>query len=186
MNPTRRFKSRSTTSCRWKFAYDVISCGGNEGIRSPILIQWKGRIPAGRTLPHMVTQLDWLPTALAAAGAEAKPEWQLDGVNLMPLLEGKTDSAPHDALFWRFGVQYAVREGDWKLVKAHIHDAPRLFNLAKDPGEQNDLATQEPAAVKRLQARWDTWNAQNEPPRWIDLRWNGDRASKQAKQKKQK
>lgn len=148
------------------------------GIRSPILIQWKGRIPGGRTLPHMVTQLDWMPTALAAAGAGAKAEWNLDGANLLPLLEGGTDKAPHEALFWRFGIQYAVREGDWKLVKAHIsHAEPMLFNLAKDPGEQTDLAAQEPAKAKRLQALWDAWNAKNEPPRWIDERWNGDGAA---------
>ncbi len=155
------------------------------GIRSPILIQWKGRIPGGRMLPHMVTQLDWMPTAVAAAGGEVKAEWNLDGANLLPLLEGRTDKAPHTALFWRFGIQYAVREGDWKLVKAHIsHTEPKLFNLAKDPGEQTDLAAQEPAKVKHLQALWDEWNAKNEPPRWIDERWNGDGAAARKAAKK--
>ncbi|OGV66782.1 MAG: hypothetical protein A2283_15180 [Lentisphaerae bacterium RIFOXYA12_FULL_48_11] len=160
------------------------------GIRSPICIQWKGRIQAGQVIPHMVTQLDWLPTALAAAGVEAHPEWKLDGVNILPLLEGKTDAAPHNALFWRFGVQYAVREGDWKLVKAHVNDAPRLHNLVKDPGEQTDLAAQEPDRVKQLQGLWDEWNKSNEPPRWVDERWNGEgakpkkKAARQAKGKK--
>lgn len=144
------------------------------GIRSPILIQWKGHLPAGRVLPQLVTQLDWMPTALAAAGVEAKPEWKLDGANLLPLLQDKSKSAPHDALFWRFGVQYAVRQGDWKLVKGHIDQPPRLYNVAKDPGEKVDLAGQEVARAKALQALWDTWNAQNEAPRWIDERWNGD------------
>ena len=111
---------------------------------------------------------------MAAAGGEVQPEWKLDGANLLPLLEGRSDAPPHDALYWRFGVQYAVRQGDWKLVKAHVDHAPRLFNLAVDLGEQNDLAAKEPEKVKRLQALWDTWNAKNEPPRWIDLRWNGD------------
>jgi arylsulfatase A-like enzyme len=143
------------------------------GIRSPIFIQWKGRIPAGRELPHMINQLDFLPTALAAAGVGAKPEWQLDGVNLLPWLEGKTDKAPHDALYWRFGVQYAVRQGDWKLVKPELKQAPKLFNLAADPGEKTDLAAKMPDKVKQLQALWDAWNAKNEPPRWIDERWNG-------------
>ena len=144
------------------------------GIRVPFVAQWKGRIPAGRTIDHPVIQVDVPATALAAAGAEIKPEWQLDGANLLPLLEGKTDAAPHDALCWRFGVQYAVRQGDWKLVKPHIDMAPRLHNLAQDLGEQNDLAAQNPEKVKQLQALWDAWNAKNEPPRWIDVRWNGD------------
>jgi arylsulfatase A-like enzyme len=159
------------------------------GIRSPIFIQWKGRIPGGREIPHMVNQLDWLPTALAAAGTEVKPEWQLDGVNLLPLLEGKSTQAPHDALFWRFGVQYAVRQGDWKLVKPSVNSQPKLFNLANDVGEKNDLAAKEPEKTKQLQALWDAWNAKNEAPRWTDERWNGleEKAeSKKAKKGKKK
>jgi arylsulfatase A-like enzyme len=143
------------------------------GIRSPIFIQWKGRLPGGRELPHPINQLDFLPTVLAAAGVPLKPEWQLDGVNLLPLLEGKTDQAPHDALYWRFGVQYAVRQGDWKLVKPSLKEAPKLFHLARDPGERHDLAAQQPERVKQLQALWDAWNAKNEPPRWQDERWDG-------------
>jgi arylsulfatase A-like enzyme len=143
------------------------------GVRSPIFVRWAGRIPAGREVPHLVNQLDFLPTALAAAGVEAKADWQLDGVNLLPLLEGKTDAAPRDALYWRFGVQYAVRQGDWKLVKPELKQAPKLFNLAADPGEKNDLTAKHPDKVKQLQALWDAWNAKNEPPRWTDERWNG-------------
>ncbi len=159
------------------------------GIHVPFIAQWKGRIPAGRVLPHPVIQLDLLPTAIAAAGGRVQTEWQLDGANLLPLLEGKTDAAPHEALYWRFGVIWAVRQGDWKLIKGHIDQPPRLYNLAKDLGEQNDLAAAEPARVQAMQTRWNTWNAGNEKPRWIDQRWNGDgpaaaRKTKNAKQGK--
>ena len=155
------------------------------GIHVPFIAQWKGRVPGGRVLDHPVIQVDVAATALAAAGAELSPGWKLDGANLLPLLEGKTSAAPHEALYWRFGVQYAVRQGDWKLVKPHIDQAPRLHNLAQDPGEQNDLAPQQPERVKQLQALWDAWNADNEAPRWIDHRWNGDGAKpkKQAAKK---
>ena len=155
------------------------------GIHVPFIAQWKGRIPAGRTLDQPVIQVDIPATALAAAGAEILPEWKLDGANLLPLLEGTTTAAPHEALYWRFGVQYAVRQGEWKLVKAHIDQAPRLHNLAKDLGEQNDLATAHPDKVKQLQTLWDAWNANNEAPRWIDHRWNGDGANDKKKAKKQ-
>jgi len=156
------------------------------GIHVPFIVQWKGRIPAGRVLDQPVIQLDVVPTAIAAAGGASQPDAKLDGANLLPLLEGKTGAAPHDALYWRFGIQYAVRQGDWKLVKAHINDAPHLFNLARDLGEQTDLAAQEPERAKKLQALWDEWNARNEPPRWIDNRWNGDGAAARKKAKKQK
>ncbi len=146
------------------------------GMHVPFIVQWKGRIPAGRVLDHPIIQLDVLPTAIAAAGGKTDPAWKLDGANLLPLLEGKSTAAPHEALFWRFGVQYAVRRGDWKLVKAHVNSRPLLFNLAQDLGEKQDLASREPAKARELQALWDAWNAGNEAPRWIDPRWNGDAA----------
>lgn len=151
------------------------------GIRVSWLAAWKGHIPAGRVINDPVIQLDVLPTALAAADTEVKPEWQLDGVNLLPLLEGKADKlAPRD-LFFRFGVQQAVRSGEWKLVKAGKEMAPMLVNLANDPGEQKDLSAEFPDKKKDLQARFDAWNATMLPPRWEDQRWNGDEERKQDK-----
>lgn len=159
------------------------------GIHVPFVVQWKGRIAPGQVSHTPVIQLDVLPTALAAAGVEAKPEWKLDGVNLLPLLLGKTETLPRDALFWRFGVQFAVREGDWKLVKASRDMEPALFNLATDIGEKTDLAAQQPEKRAHLTALWDSWNAQNISPRWEDQRWNGleekalDKQDKKGKRK---
>ena len=154
------------------------------GIRVSWLAAWKGRIPGGRVSHEPVIQLDVLPTALAAAGAEVKPEWQLDGVNLLPLLEGKTEHLAPRALYFRFGVQFAVREGDWKLVKASKDMTPMLVNLATDLGEQTDLTAQQPEKAKALQTLFDQWSATMQPPRWEDQRWNGDadrKAEKRAK-----
>lgn len=102
-------------------------------------------VPANRRkyLEQPVVHLDILPTALAAAGGVVKPKWNVAGVDLLPLLEGKTTTSPHATLDWRFGIQYAVRQGDWKLVKAHINGKPHLFNLVQDLTEQNDLAAQD-------------------------------------------
>jgi arylsulfatase A-like enzyme len=159
------------------------------GIHVPFIVHWKGRIAPGRTLAEPVIQVDVLPTALAAADADPNPAGQLDGANLLPLLEGRALTASRTALFWRFGVQYAVRQGDWKLVKPHIDSPPALFDLAHDLGEQTDLAGAEPARVKQLQSLWDAWNAKNETPRWIDVRWNGDgpqaKAGKRAAKKEE-
>jgi arylsulfatase A-like enzyme len=156
------------------------------GIRVSWIAAWKGHVPAGRVINDPVIQLDVLPTALAAANAEVKPEWQLDGVNLLPLLEGKTDKlAPRD-LFFRFGVQQAVRSGDWKLVKARKEMEPMLVNLADDPGEQTDLSDKFPNKKKDLQARFDAWNATMMPPRWEDLRWNGEENRKDLKKERRK
>jgi arylsulfatase A-like enzyme len=144
------------------------------GIRVPWIVQWKGRIPAGGVSAEPVIQLDVLPTALAAAGAPVDPAWQLDGVNLLPLLEGRAGQLAPRALYFRFGVQYAVRQGDWKLVKASKEMSPMLVNLAADRGETTDLSAREPAKVRELQALYDQWNAGMATPRWEDRRWDGD------------
>ena len=113
------------------------------------MMQWKGKLPAGKIYDHPVIQLDFLPTALAAAGGEVKAEWKLDGVNLLPFLDGKMQGAPHKALFWRFGAQNAVRMGDWNLVEAKGSKGKLLFNLKNDIGQTRDLSAAEPDRVRR-------------------------------------
>lgn len=148
------------------------------GIRVSWMAAWKGRIPAGRVSDEPVIQLDILPTALAAAGVAVQPEWKLDGVDILPLLEGKVEKLEPRTLYWRFGVQYAVRQGDWKIVKAGVNLLPMLVNLAKDPGEDSDLTAQYPEKKSELQDKWDQWNATMPPPRWNDYRWNNKESAK--------
>ena len=96
-----------------------------------------------------VIQLDILPTALAAAQVEIPIRCKLDGVNLLPYLSGENAEPPHDALYWRFGQQMAIRQGDWKLVRYDPRvdgmtgraTESKLYNLADDIGESNDLWT---------------------------------------------
>jgi len=165
------------------------------GIRVPFLVQWKGRLPAGKIEDRPVIQLDIYPTALAAAGVTAPSDWRLDGVNLLPYLTGENTAAPHEALYWRFGQQIAVRSGDWKLVKGAGLEGvtgdqrqrastagAQLFNLAQDIGETTNLAEREPAKFQQLAAAWDHWNQDN-----VDAKWFPERAqAKKAGQKKKK
>jgi arylsulfatase A-like enzyme len=153
------------------------------GIRVPWMVQWKGRLPAGRVDDRPVIQLDILPTALAAAGVTAAPEWKLDGVNLLPFLTGERSGAPHAALYWRFGQQVAVRMGDWKLVKGAgspavagsagraTVDGAELYNLRDDIGESKNLAAAQPDKVRELAAAWNAWNAEQ-----VGAKWNPQRA----------
>jgi arylsulfatase A-like enzyme len=152
------------------------------GIRVTWMAQWQGRFPGNRVASDSVIQLDVLPTILAACGKTAKIE--LDGVNLLPLLEGKVDKIAPRELYFRFGVQHAVRQGDWKLVKASKDMEPMLVNLAKDPGEQKDLSAANPAKKAELTALFDKWNASMQPPRWVDERWNGGPDRKAGKKNK--
>jgi arylsulfatase A-like enzyme len=137
------------------------------GIRVPFMVQWKGKIPAGKTDDRPVIQLDILPTALAVAGAHADPSMKLDGVNLLPFLTGENTGRPHETLYWRMGPQWAVRHGDFKLVAARDEgriQPPGLYNVVEDPGESKDLSAAHPEKVKELRALWDKWNAEQAPP----------------------
>ncbi len=148
------------------------------GVRVPFFVQWKGRIPAGSTYQHPVIQLDIAATALATAGVPSKREWKLDGVDLIPFLTGKKRTPPHEALYWRFEEQMAIRQGSWKLVRADrspdkrfgdVAPVPMLFDLANDIGESKDLASVQPARTKQMMAVWQKWNATLVAPTWPDL-----------------
>ncbi len=144
------------------------------GVRVPFVVSWPGKLPAGKVYDQPIIQLDVLPTSLAAAGVGVQPEWNLDGVNLLPHLRGE-QTAPHESLYWRFGQQMALRQGDWKLVRydATADDHPdqgvtphKLYNLHDDVGEASDLAAAQPERVKKMLAVWEDWNAQLVAPLW--------------------
>ena len=139
------------------------------GIRVPFFIAWPGKLPKGKTYDHPVIALDILPTACAAAGVQIPAN--IDGVNLMPHLLGEKKAAPHDMLYWRFGPQKAVRKGDWVLVdwrdfEKKTNSGWQLFNLAKDIGQQDNLAAKYPERVAGLRQAWERWDAQNIAPLW--------------------
>jgi arylsulfatase A-like enzyme len=152
------------------------------GPRVPYIAQWKGKIPAGKTYDFPVMNLDVLPTALVAAGGKPAASWQLDGVDLMPYLTGANPARPHQTLYWRYGPQWAIRDGDLKLVVSKGGSgSPELYNLATDIGESKDLAAAQPAKVKELQAKWDKWSAEQAPASAPD---SGGGAPKKNKKKK--
>ena len=148
------------------------------GIRVPFVVSWPRGLPAGTRYDEPAIQLDFLPTALAAAGVPIEVEWELDGVNLLPYLRGEASGRPHDVLFWRSIRQMAVRSGDWKLVtyqaKIDAGDIPRddpldqvtphrLYHLGRDIGETEDLSSQEPERVTELLSHWTDWNPPMRP-----------------------
>ena len=154
------------------------------GPRVPFLVQWKGRLPAGRTYDLPVMNLDVAPTILAATGHPVDAAAHLDGVDLVPFLSGKAEGRPHETMFWRFGEQWAVRHGDWKLVVSKGGSGkPELYDLAADVGEQNDLAAREPGRVAELQKLYDGWNAEQSEPTVRDSKLKKQQRKKQQRGK---
>jgi arylsulfatase A-like enzyme len=161
------------------------------GIRVPFVVAWPGRVkPAVYDAP--VIQLDLTATALAAAGVAVPASAKLEGVNLLPYFGGEKSGPPHEALYWRFGDQMAIRLGDYKLVRYDNNadtltgganqgvTAAKLYHLRDDIGESRDLAAAQPAKVQDLLGRWDAWNADNVRPLWGG---RGDGAKAKGKKK---
>jgi arylsulfatase A-like enzyme len=152
------------------------------GPRVPFIAQWKSKLPAGKTYENPVMNLDVLPTAVTAAGGKVDPAWKLDGVDLLPYVTGANKARPHETMYWRYGPQWAVRQGDMKLVVSRGGSGePELYDLAKDYSESKDLAASQPQKVKELLAVYGKWNAEQAEPSAPDTPEGGKKAAKNKK-----
>lgn len=131
------------------------------GMHTPFVIAWPGTIPAGQSYVHPVSALDVAATVAALASLPTKPG-DFDGVNLLPHLKGDIQTPPHDALYWRWAAQSAIREGNWKLLRGG--DREYLYDLGTDLGEKHNLATQHPEIASRLRGKLRAWTAELNPP----------------------
>jgi arylsulfatase A len=129
------------------------------GIRVPAILRWPGRLPAGKTSTQAGITMDLTASILAATDSPVPPEARLEGINLLPILEGRSPLVER-TLFWRINIpnrqQRAVRRGDWKLLVDG--DDLLLYNLRADIGERNDLARQRSdlvAALRPLISEWE-------------------------------
>lgn len=143
------------------------------GISTPLIAHWRTGIPKSLNgkLSHEVGHvIDLLPTCLDLAGGNypAKKGDQaispVAGRSLTPALRGKPLRRP-EGLFFEHQGNAAIRDGDWKLVKAH-KKGWSLYNLAKDRTELNDLAKQHPDKVATLKAKWNAWAKQVGAESW--------------------
>jgi len=155
------------------------------GIRVPFLMRWPAGLPRQKTVDAPITVADLMPTIAAAIGA--KTPKNLDGVNLLPHLTGKSSREPHKTLFWRTTEHAAlqrmrkqpkdappvyiphiaaVRQDGWKLFifdDAGKNPRIELYNLIRDPSERTNLADAEPKIVKRLVKELDLWRTTLKP-----------------------
>jgi len=123
------------------------------GIRTPFLVQWKGRVPAGKVSNHLGAFWDVPATVYELAGLGADPA--TDGISFLPTLTQKKQ-IPHKYLYWEFyerGYDQAARMGDWKAVKRSKNgNKLELYNLKQDVNEKIDLASTHPEVVKNMEA----------------------------------
>ncbi len=144
------------------------------GIRVPFLMQWKGKIKENQRIQTPISQLDIFPTIqnIIEKTIDLNVQHSLDGKDLMPLINGSNSGEFHSYLYWRFGTQYAIRQGDWKLIQAYSDlDQPALYDLKNDPNEEQDVFSQNREIANHLTKEYEKWSSKMKLPRWEDKRW---------------
>lgn len=141
------------------------------GIRVPSIISWPTYIAKGETRNQFATGSDWLPTITQLT--HSKPGNQrLDGKSLFDVIQSETAPSPHQTFHWESGGgknnrQWAVRDGDWKLVINGRNTKPDekvfLSNLAESVSETENMADENPEIVKRLTKLHEDWMKDLEP-----------------------
>jgi len=131
------------------------------GMREPAIVWQPGTVPAATTCQELASTLDLLPTFCSIAGVEAPKDRTLDGFDITSVLTGGK-SPRNEMFYYRSYDLMAVRLGPWKAhfltqpgynqPKADKQDPPLLYNLDTDPGENYNVAENNPAVLKKIEA----------------------------------
>ncbi len=138
------------------------------GIRVPYIIRWPGVTKPGGKCSVPVIGNDFYPTLLQAANLALRPEQHMDGVSLVPLLNGTGKTIDREAIYWHYphyGNQggrpgSCVRAGDYKLIETLEDNAVELYSLKDDIGETKDLSALMPEKTAALRKMLHSWRAE--------------------------
>ncbi|WP_303317303.1 sulfatase-like hydrolase/transferase [Flavivirga abyssicola] len=136
------------------------------GLRVPFLMKWPREIKGGAVYNYPVSTFDLLPTFYAAGGGDVADLKDIDGVNLMPYVNGLNKARPHEDLFWKKETRAVYRNNDWKLIR--FADRPaELYDVSKDLTEENNLAAKHPERLKSMYKKLFEWELTLERPMWM-------------------
>jgi arylsulfatase A-like enzyme len=133
------------------------------GICTPLIVHWPAGLKAARgSITHQPGHvMDVMATCVELAGATYPKEFQgraitpTEGKSLLPIFRGEQRPG-HEFLAWEHFDAKAIREGDWKMV-ARKGETWKLYDVAHDRGEIEDLARRAPQRVRDLEGKWDRW-----------------------------
>ncbi|MBD0832322.1 sulfatase-like hydrolase/transferase [Aestuariibaculum sediminum] len=137
------------------------------GIRLPTIISWKNNLPENVVNDQFLMNIDWMPT-LAKLCKLDKINTKIDGIDLSKMIENPKKTTERTSGFWKYGKQWVVRKGNWKLIgfpkdtsnKGELNleeDALFLSNLDEDVSEMVNLASKYPEKVKELTQEFLAW-----------------------------
>jgi arylsulfatase A-like enzyme len=133
------------------------------GTRVPLIVIWPGKVKPGTKNDALIQSTDFFPTFADMFGWKLPADVKFDGVSQRAALE--KNKQVRDEIFCHFPHGHpstSLRKGDWKLIRFYCDDADQtdryeLYNLAKDQGEENDLAASQPELVKKMAIKMDAY-----------------------------
>jgi len=142
------------------------------GVRVPGLLEWPSKIKPGSVTDFPASTMDYFPTVMAELGFKLKEQPQpIDGVSLLPLLEGKMTERSRPIGF-QSGGQVSLVDNRFKLIRISPRQRKKkktanksnptpfqLFDLIKDPSEKTDIASRQPHVVKQMKKTLEDWQA---------------------------
>ena len=154
------FSDNGPNSWRWNGGMKGRKGSVDEGgLRSPLVLRWSGRVPAGTVVGEIAGAIDLLPTLAELTGIGIGASKPLDGRSLAPLLLGEEGEWPGRLLYSlrisRGRQQLSVRSDRFRL-----DPEGRLFEIAADPGQREDVADEFPEAAEELLGAARAWLAE--------------------------
>ncbi len=129
------------------------------GIRVPGLLEWPAKIKQARSTDMAVGTVDYFPTIMEAVGFELPdPDRPMDGVSLLPLIEGTMTKRP-SPLGFQSSKQIALSDNRYKLYSGDKGKTYELYDLIEDPSETTDLAKQKPKILQQMIKTLEDWRA---------------------------
>ena len=137
------------------------------GMHIPFFAKWPAKIKKDMKYNKRIHHTDIFSTILGAANIEPPKEITIDGVNLIPFLTNEKRGEPHETLYWKNVTYQAIIHDNWKLMRSkYPKEKEYLYNLEKDPYEQNNLALSEPEIKILLHEKLNTHIESMPEPSW--------------------
>ena len=133
------------------------------GCHVPFIMHWPAGIKRTGSFDGLVSALDIAATAVALGDGDTSGK-PLEGVNLIPFLNGEKEDSPHDALFWRTNnnSRWAVRTVATKYLSMDSKSSDtELYDMSVDPCESNNIVSEAPEKRAEMAKLWNEWNADN-------------------------
>lgn len=150
------FSDNGPNSWRWNEGMRGRKGGLDEGsLRSPCLVRWPGKIPAGKRIPQIAAAIDLLPTFAELAGVAVRSTKPLDGKSLKPLLMADVAAWPDRTIFTMQNKRVSARTQRYRL-----DPEGQLFDMTADPMQDKDISAAQPEVAARLRAAVSSWQAE--------------------------